>query len=524
MQPRRARGTDAGPPDAVEPVAAPSGSWAVRHRYLLLAGVVTILTAVQALNGQWSSDMWEHVAVVRELIARPGDPVHPQVLSEATHPGFSPYTVLLALVARLLDVGPIAVLAAAGVANVALLLVALRWLVLELTANRRAHFWALLFVLALWGFGPYRYSGFYSLNSIGFVAPYPSTAATAAAFGALVAGLRYARGGRATWLVGMSAGAAFVVLVHPLSAPWLAAALLAVAAALVRGRRLVWFLGAGGLALALCGLWPYYPIVDLVRDSGSVQGLNRSMYANPLVRTFPAALGLVVIVRRWRADRLDRLGLFLAGSLGLYLVGQVTGNTSFGRSLAFVVMVLHIALADGVGRIEAGPPLRTRGPRVEAGALGLTVLLVLGLVTTSGGIVRMVPPALLPTSVRSSEQLVRPDERYGFLTGVVGPTDVVIGATTDDNRKIPAFAGRTLALGAPRPFVTDAAERTEAQRAYLDPATPVARRAEIEERFEVRFVLLHPRDARDAELLDLLTREGGLVVHEDRELVLVEVR
>jgi hypothetical protein len=133
----------------------------------------------------------------------------------------------------------------------------------------------------------------------------------------------------------------------------------------------------------------------------------------------------------------------------------------------------------------------------------------------------MVPEPLLPASVRDSEELVRPDEQLAFLTDVVGPTDVVVAGRGGDNRVIPALAGRTLALVVPRPFVTHADERLAAQRAYLDPRTSAARRRSIEDRFDVRFVLLHVGDESDEALRSLLLEEGGIVVYEDDEYVLV---
>lgn len=505
-------------------VEAPSGSWLGRHRYALLAAAVTVLTGIQTLNGQWSTDMWEHVAVVRELIAHPFDPSHPQLLSDATHPDFSPYTVLLGIVGHLFDAGAVTVLSVAAVVNVVLLLVALRALVIEVTANERAPFWALLFVLALWGAAPYRYSGFFNLNSIGFTAPYPSTFATAVGFGTLVAALRYARDGARPLLIPVALGTALVTLVHPLSAPWLVLALVAVAFSRMEDlASRLWLAGAVAVALGLCLLWPYYPVLELVRGSGDLDALNEPMYTNVLRRIFPALLGLVVIVRRSRADHRDLLGLLLAGSAGLWLVGAITDNTSYGRSLAFIVIVLDIALADGVGRIEAGTRLRDAPRAVQLGAGIVASLLVLGLVTTRAGWVRMAPERLLPTSVREDDALVRPDDELAFLLGTVGPADVVVGSRPEDNRVIPALAGRTLALVVPRPFVDDADQRRRAQREYLDPRTDPARRREIQDRYDVRFVLLHPRDAEDRALLDALRSDGATVAHRDGEHVLVEL-
>jgi alpha-1,6-mannosyltransferase len=111
------------------------------------------------------------LAVVREVIANPLDPAHPQVLSAATHPGYSPYTVAIGVVARWSGANALAALAVAAVVNVALTLAALHLFVIRVTDNRRAPFWMLPFALTLWGFAPYRYSGFLGLNSIGFVAP-----------------------------------------------------------------------------------------------------------------------------------------------------------------------------------------------------------------------------------------------------------------------------------------------------------------------------------------------------------------
>jgi hypothetical protein len=508
--------------DARGPVEAPGGHWVVRHRYWLLAGVVTALVTIQTLNGQWSTDMWEHVAVVRELIAEPVDPQHPQVLSDATHPGFSPYTVVLGVIGGVLDLSALTVLSVAAVVNVVLLLVALRALVVEATANQRAPFWALMFVLLLWGLRPYRYSGFYNLNSIGFVAPYPSTFATAVAFATLVAALRYARSGRTACLVTIAVGTAIVVLVHPLSAPWFGVALLAVGARLWPDRaHLAKYVAAGVAGLALCLLWPYFSVVDLVRDSSELEALNEAMYSGVLLRIFPVLLGLVVVARRWRADRLDPLALWLAGSSVLYAIGAVTDNTSFGRSLAFLVVVLATALADGVGRLEADPA--RRGASARWSALALAGLLVLGLITTRGGLVRMVPEPLLPVSLRDSDELVRPDERYAFLEDLVGDTDVVIGARPSDDRVVPAIAGRALSLGVVRPFVDDADARLRARAAFFDPATSAAERAEIVERYSADFALLHRGNPANEQVLDQLVEDGATIVHDDDGLVLVEL-
>jgi hypothetical protein len=491
------------------PVPAPTGYWLLRHRYLVLGTIVTVLSAIQTANGQWSTDMWEHVAVVRGLIDDPFSATHPLELLD------TPYTVTLGVLGRLLGVDAITMLSVAAVANVVLLLVGLRLFVLEATDNRRAPFWALVFVLLLWGVSPYRFSGFFNLNSIGFVLPYPSAFATAIALLTLTAALRGMRNRQWPLFVAVAGGTATVVLVHPITGSWLAVGLLAVAISRARAvQDWLWLLAAGAAGAALTLVWPYYSVFELVRDTSTYDVANRAMYRDVVPRLFPVVIGLWVIWRRFRADRRDLLGIMLIGGLAIYAYGYVRDEYSYGRSLALIVLVLDVAAADGVARFET----RFRWGRVSgwhrAGAVALGGLLVLGLVESRGGLVRMVPPRLLPTSIRTSDELVRVDDEYGFLARYVDADDVVIGATDRDNQVIPAIAGQPLRPFWMAPVVRDVAARTAAQAEFLDPATPTSRRAEIAAKYDARFVLVHKRERTSAPLVRALESSGATLVYD----------
>src|SRR6476469_64681 len=103
--------------------------WLVRHRYLMLGAAVTVLTSIQTKNGQWTTDMWEHVAVVRALIK---DPYHATRTLTLLN---TPYSVTLGLLGRLFGTSAITILSFAAVANVVLFLVAFRCFVLAATRN-----------------------------------------------------------------------------------------------------------------------------------------------------------------------------------------------------------------------------------------------------------------------------------------------------------------------------------------------------------------------------------------------------
>ena len=497
-------------------VPAPDGGWLSRHRYAALAAVVTVLALIQTLNGHWSTDMWEHVAVVRALIDDPFRTTHPLMLLD------TPYTVTLGALGHVFGADAVTMLSIAAMANLVLLLVALRMFVIEATSNRRAPFWALVFILLLWGLSPYRFSGFFNLNSIGFVLPYPSTFATGIALLTLTAALHAMKERRWVLFAAVAAGTAAVVLVHPITGSWLAVGLLGIA--ISRAGSLgdwVWLGAAGTLGFALTLLWPYYSVFDLLRDTSSYDAANQAMYNDVATRLLPAVIGLWVIWRRFRADRRDLLAVLLVGGLLIYAYGYVRDQYSYGRSLALIVLILDVAAADGVGRIEGGFRWGRATGWYRAGAIALGALLLLGLVESRGGLVRMVPGRLLPASVRTSQELVRPDERYGFLDDRVGGNDVVIGSTDRDNQVIPAIAGRPLRPFWMAPVARDIDDREAAQAEFLDPATPSDRRAEIVAKYKARFVLVHKRERNSASLVQALEASGATLVYDGGGLQLV---
>ncbi len=181
--------------DALAPVDAPGGSWFSRQRYWLLAGVVLVAVASQTRNQQWTTDMWMHAAAVREFASHPFHPGDPVISAVHDSAWLSPYTWVVGRLATLFGDNALTALSIAAVFNVGLLLVAFRSFVIELTGNRRAPFWALLAALLLWGPRAWRWSGVIHLDSIGYVAPYPSMFALAVFLFVLTIASRLARTG-----------------------------------------------------------------------------------------------------------------------------------------------------------------------------------------------------------------------------------------------------------------------------------------------------------------------------------------
>jgi hypothetical protein len=88
------------------------------------------------------------------------------------------YALALAGVSQALGSDLVTVLAGAGIANLILLLLGLRWFVGAVFQGERDAI-SSYFLLFLWGRKPWLWSGFLRFGALGHVLPYPSTLAAA---------------------------------------------------------------------------------------------------------------------------------------------------------------------------------------------------------------------------------------------------------------------------------------------------------------------------------------------------------
>ena len=469
-------------------------SFADRHRYLLASSVLVVLMSSQTLNQQWSSDFWEHSAVVREFSTHLLHPHHPLLLVDATHPYFSPYTLAVGMLARLVGIGPLGALSVAAILNLLFFLIAFRLFVTRLVTSPLAPFYALVFTLVLWGLAPWRWSGFLNLNSIGFGLPYPSMFAIAVGLLSLWALDVYLKGHRLVWLLVTVVSGAVVVLTHPITAITVAVG----GAALVVSRldRRSWrllapLLGAAVLVLVLVLAWPYYSLLDLLSQSSIYTVSHDAMYQGILQRIFPALFAVPLIAQRVRANRRDPLALMLAGGFAVFVWGGLSGNLTYGRILSFLVLLLHIALAGWFADLEQR--VRHGSDRASAAAAaygGLALLLIIGVVGVSPGLLRTIPSSLLPESLRSDARLGKVSDRYGFLGDCTGQYDVILTDLGFSSLAVPTFGGKVVSTGYPIPFVGDKATRDEDVERFFRPNATTTDRLAILAKYHVSYLLV----------------------------------
>jgi hypothetical protein len=479
-------------------VQAPAPSFARRHAYAILASVVVFALAGQTANQRWSSpDFWVHLAAVREFASSLLHPGNPLVTGTARDPYMSPYTFALGVLVRVTGADAVTVLAFAGIANGMLLFVALRTFVRRVSTAELAPVFTLAFTLTAWGWSPWRWSGFFDLNSIGTVLPLSSTFASAIGLFTVAAVCDVVRGERGPKLALVVAGAALTLLCHPMTAVWIGC----VGAAFVisewerrdAARTLVVVVAMAGAAL-LASLWPYFSIWRLLVHANAFDASNAGMYRDIIPRAFLALPGVVLLVVRFARRHRDPLALGAAFNVAVYVFGYLTGHDALGRVLPGFMLMAHVAMAVWLAELLARRRERTRAARAALAAT--TAIVVAGIVGSAAGAVRVIPRSLVPHTYADETAFASLVAPYRPLTRIIRQGEVVV-ASHDVALGVAASSGKVIAPPAPAAFVAGVAKRQRTVDTLLSAATPKAEFDTLVRDSHVAWFVVGPTDTAE---------------------------
>lgn len=486
---------------------------AARDRGRLLAVALGTLAfcAVYVWRGYFSSDFWEHAAIVRELSVRPFSPKHPLLSIDATHAYISPYLLAVGLAARATGASAISALAIAGLVNIVLLVLALRrFLVRLLPQGEAVAPYALLFIVFFWPRDAWMWSGFLHIRMLGFNASYPSTFAAAAMFLCLSLLLDALDRGRWLALIGVALLVSLCVITHPPTALVLFAGL----AALFLGRVKNSFFTNGVLLLAtvVAGVagataWPYFPVLNLlIAQPAEFHSWSGVFYQEVPAQIWPAIVALPVLAWRLRRSRRDPLVQLVILLAVIYAIGAITGKYGLGRVIAYIVVFVYIALGAAVATWESRL-LAKRAWLAAACALIVTV----GFVAYNRALFRRI--------VRYERPVWHDVER---ILAPVRPDEVVL-ADSRTSYMVPVLTGgRVVAWRHPVYWIPDHTERRQAQQRFFAAAADNERRAMIA-RYHVRWILLDRREVRLSPEEERRLLALGCVVADRGSLVLLDL-
>ncbi|MES9524634.1 hypothetical protein [Streptomyces capoamus] len=464
--------------------AAPGGSASRvgRTSAQLAAALVGVLLLLVVVRLPWAGDLGMHAATVQRLrhsLLHPGNPL---VDADTPSPYYSPWMLLLGVVARLTGLSVFVVLRLAALAGLALLVTGVVRYVRTLSAHRAAPALALLSLLLLWGPVLFNWSGFLGLNSLALTVSYPSVFALGLSFHFwtwLTRALR-AESGWGVW-PGLGVLWALILLCHQFTGVVASLGGLAVVLAAKPARGVLPRLGAGLVAgVLVLWLWPYYDFFALFSAGADLEAIHRPLYQDLAGRFGLVLLGVAALGLRARRDRRDPLVLFfLLGTL-VFAAGGLSGHYSWGRALPAALIPAQLAAA--LEAVSAGRRAVRRG-----WACVLLAALAVGAWTQAGTLGYVVPRDALPGVVAEKyrtpwvgyQWIMRAGVRYG---------DVVM-ARTFPARQIPAYGPYTVAPGYPDVFLPDAGRREAAVERYFSEGTGTAERREILRKYGVRWVV-----------------------------------
>jgi hypothetical protein len=482
--------------------------------YWTLCAILFVAMLLRTANGIWGGDFWEHAAVIRELMTRPTEPTHPLIGMDAPNAFMTPYSVVLAHVARWFSLSPIGVLSIAGMVNLALLFVTFEQFVVSLCGPGRTAFYGLLFTLFLWGWQPWEFSGFLHFGTLAYVLPYPSTLATACVFFGLALTGSYLQRPRFLLLLALFALSVFILLLHALSALVLIVGQgsLIVARMGERPRHTV-ALGLR-LAAAFCAafaaaaFWPYFPFLRLMVENATFHSSNPEMYQGVLAKIFPALLGLWPLWSRFRANRLDPLAIMFASLSAIYAFGWLSGLWTYGRVLAFMVLILHLALADRLSK---------RGEQLSASQRSARTTLVAAAAALAIFAAFNFRHALLHVLPHTPNSYAR----YLFLAEHVGQYDIVM-ADVLTSWFVPPFGGKVVACRS-MAFIPDGDKRfADVERFFSPEATPEERRA-ILQQYNVDYLLLNKSNRAITETIRAQAADWAKPIYTDANYELLQL-
>ena len=481
-----------------------------RGRYLLLCLALFALLWAHSWSDAWLGDFWIYTATVAEVAVSPLHPRHPLFGNDYAFAFLSPYTWVLGLATRVSGLSPFQAVVIQGFVNLALLAWAVYAFVATWLRRPAASFYALLFILLMWGPDAWRFSGFLHLRSLVFVLPYPSTFAFAVALGTLAWFPKRAASGGPAWVGLVVPAMAVLWILHPVNGLFLTIGLVMASTEAAPAPRHWVMLGlAFAASLALAFAWPFFPVPDLwFGQLGRVHEGNDTMYGAPIPKIAPALLAAPWLLLRLRRNRRDPLALLTLSLCALVVFGGLSRQWTFGRLIAHVAILLHVALADAAAFLEE----RLRERRAAWAPLLAPVCAAL-LIAASW-------PARITPTLRESW---RGDTAWlSFLESRVQHYDVVL-TDADTCWYVPTFRGKVVAFPMQLPFVPDHAERLQDVARFFEAGVDEDERCDTIRRYGVGYLLLPKHHfAGSPELLEEL-RPIGKPIYASADYELLDV-
>lgn len=321
-----------------------------------MVSLILFKVAIQSTNGVWYEDFWEHSAIVYALMQDTLTAAHPILDLFAPHSFVTPYHLFVAYFAKVFHLNSIDGLGIFGIINFCLFAYGINFYCSAFVnkETKFTNFYALFFILFLWGYKPWGFSGFFHFRLLADVLPYPSTFATAISLIGLGLSFKSSQNKNILWQLSLILICSIVLLSHPLTFIFLASGLLCKSLTcedkFVSTAQTIALLA---VVSAFAIFWPYSSIITLLTGAGGVyHASNQIMYKDIFIRVWPILALSPLLLGIVKDKVFQPTFLHLTFLIAIYIFGWVTGKYSYGRDITFIAILIQILIASQFAYFE----------------------------------------------------------------------------------------------------------------------------------------------------------------------------
>jgi hypothetical protein len=498
----------------------------LKYRLVILFLLIFFKVAINATNGIWVDDFWEHTADIRAFMANPFKPGHPQFLSDDPHVFLNPFTFLVAMFGLAIGSDPIISLALFSIINYCLLFLGLYLFISTVNKNNTDSicFYSLLLILFLSGKNPWQFSGFFNYQIFLGVLPLPSTFVMGISLIGLYANYVRIKEKRQYLFFVLVIINIVSILSHPLTAIFLFSGILAQALVERKITSLIEVLALFVISILGASFWPYFSILNLMSSGGNIYHvLNISLYSNIFEKIWPSLLLLPLLSKSflYKDNRIIITTFFIL--VVIYICGYLFQKYAFGRTISFILILINILVAQVIVNYEKLTKFKHEFFYYSIQFIFLLILLA----TNFSWIKESAQRSLtVLNSIRLERAIFNQTTfaEYTFLTNYAKPNDLIIADLTS-SWIIPAFSGKVIATLLPDPMLKDGEERTNDMVKFFDYNANNERRCEIIRKYNPEFLFLLNKP--DLNYLPLTTQfgslGGGFVAYSNSKFTLIKL-
>ncbi len=249
---------------------------------------------------------------------------------------------------------------------------------------------------------------------------------------------------------------------------------------------------AVALALIVAYFWPFFPLSELIfGKTFSADPNGYAVYRSFLQRYWPTLLAIPLVILKFKQNKSDFLSLSFLGLYTLYGLGYFLEIWNLGRSIAFIMFISHILVADFIIHFCSW-----YGKKCHCLLSPVYPTLILGILLSK---LSLVSWAWTQHAIQNKPSLYHDAEAIAAQitegSTVIAPPDISLA--------LPSFGVKVVVFNTPPFFGTSFQSRNDDLRSFFTIDTDPAYLKEILRKYRAAYVILPSKHPVSVTLLNL---------------------